>query len=128
MRTAVAALAVLVASITAGSAAAQDAARGQTLFTNTRGAIGKPVGNCVACHANIGALREMIRNRGGRPDDAASVRRVLQRAIDGAQPGAAGVKAQYRGVFKTKDLDDLAAYIVRAKLSTLRGENALALR
>lgn len=128
MRIAVAALAVLVASITAGSAAAQDAARGQTLFTNTGGATGRPVGNCVACHANIGALREMIRNRGGRPDDAASVRRVLQRAIDGAQPGAAGVKAQYRGVLKAKDLDDLAAYIVRAKLSKLRGEDALALR
>jgi cytochrome c553 len=128
MRTAVAALVVLVASITAGSAAAQDVARGQTLFTNTRGATGKPVGNCVACHANIGALREMIRNRGGKPDDAASVRRVLQRAIDGAQLGAAGAKAQYRGVFNAKDLDDLAAYIVRAKLSVLRGENALALR
>jgi cytochrome c553 len=128
MRTVVAALAVLVASIAAGSAAAQDAARGQTLFTNTRGATGKPVGNCVACHANIGALREMIRNRGGKPDDAASVRRLLQRAIDGAQPGAVGAKAQYRGVFAAKDLDDLAAYIVRAKLSALRGESALASR
>jgi mono/diheme cytochrome c family protein len=93
-----------------------------------RGATGKPVGNCVACHANTDALREMIRNRGGKPDDAVSVRRVLQRAIDGAQPGAAGAKAQYRGVFKAKDLDDLAAYIVRAKLSALRGEGALALR
>lgn len=127
MRTAVAALAA-GALFAAVPAAAQDPARGQTLFTNTRGAIGKPVGNCVACHANIGALREMIRNRGGKPDDAVSVRRVLQRAIDGAQPGAAGVKAQYRGVLKAKDLDDLAAYIVRAKLSKLRGEDALALR
>jgi cytochrome c553 len=109
-------------------AAAQDVARGRTLFVNTRGATEAPVANCVACHANVDALREMIRNRGGRPDDAASVRRVLQRAIDGAQEGAVGAKAQYRGVFKPKDLDDLAAYIVRAKLSALRGEGALALR
>jgi hypothetical protein len=70
----------------------------------------------------------LIRNRGAKPDDAVSVRRVLQRAIDGAQPGAAGAKAQYRGAFKAKDLDDLAAYIVRAKLSGRRGEDALALR
>jgi hypothetical protein len=53
---------------------------------------------------------------------------VLQRAIDGAQPGAAGAKAQYRGVFKARDLDDLAAYIVRAKLSALSGHRSLALR
>jgi mono/diheme cytochrome c family protein len=127
MRTAAAALAAC-ALFTLVPAAAQDPVRGRTLFTNTRGATGKPVGNCVACHANIGALREMIRNRGGKPDDAASVRRVLQRAIDGAQPGAVGAKAQYRGVFKAKDLDDLAAYIAQAKLSALRGEGALALR
>lgn len=127
MRTAVAAFAA-GALFTLVPAAAQDPARGQTLFTNTGGATGRPVGNCVACHANIGALREMIRNRSGKPDEAASVRKVLQRAIDGAQPGAAGAKAQYRGVLKAKDLDDLAAYIVRAKLSKLRGEDALALR
>ncbi len=127
MRTAVAALAA-GALLTIMPAAAQDAARGQTLFANTRGAIGRPVGNCVACHANIGALREMIRNRGGKPEDAASVRRVLQRAIDGAQPGAAGAKAQYRGVFTARDLDDLAAYIARAKLTQFRGADALALR
>lgn len=127
MRTAVAALAVS-AVFTLAPAAAQDPARGQTLFTDTRGATGRPVGNCVACHANGGALREMIRNRGGKPDDVASVRRVLQRAIDGAQPGAAGAKAQYRGVFDAKDLDDLAAYIVRAKLSARSGEDALASR
>ena len=127
MRTAFAALAA-GAVLTLAPAAAQDPARGQTLFINTGGATGKPIGNCVACHANIDALREMIRNRGGRPDDAASVRRVLQRAIDGAQPGAAGAKAQYRGVFKARDLDDLAAYIVRAKLSALSGHRSLALR
>jgi hypothetical protein len=82
----------------------------------------------VACHANTDALREMIRNRGGKPDDAVSVRRVLQRAIDGAQPGAAGAKAQYRGVFKAKDLDDLAAYIARAKLSAAGGDERLTMR
>lgn len=127
MRTAVAALAA-GALFTLAPAAAQDAARGHTLFANTRGATGKPVGNCVACHANIDALREMIRNRGGRTDDAASVRRVLQRAIDGAQPGAAGAKAQYRGVFEAKDLGDLAAYIAQAKRSKLRDGHALASR
>lgn len=128
MKLVVAAIAVAGLLVAAGAARAQDAARGRTLFANTGGATGKPVGNCVACHANIGALREMIRNRGGRPDDAGSVRRVLQRAIDGAQPGAAAAKAQYRGVFKSKDLDDLAAYIAQAKLSEQRGENALASR
>lgn len=128
MRTTSCAALVAGALMMAVPAAAQDAARGQTLFTDTRSATGKPVGNCVACHANIGALREMIRNRGGRPEDAASVRRVLQRAIEGAQPGAAGAKAQFRGVFDAKDLDDLAAYIVRAKLAQLRGEDALVLR
>lgn len=123
-----AALAALGALWIAVPAAAQDPARGQRLFVNTNGTIGKQVGDCVACHANIDALREMIRNRGGRPDDAASARRILQRAIDGAQPGAAGAKAQYRGVLQAKDLDDLAAYIVRAKLSARRGTDALALR
>lgn len=127
MRTAFAALAV-GAVFTLAPAAAQDPARGKALFANTRGATGKAVGNCIACHANSGALREMIRNRGGKPDDVASVRRVLQRAIDGAQPGAAGAKAQYRGVFRAKDLDDLAAYIVRAQLSARRGEGVLVLR
>jgi hypothetical protein len=53
---------------------------------------------------------------------------VLQRAIDGAQPGAAGAKAQYRGVFKAKDLDDLAAYIARAKLSAAGGDERLTMR
>lgn len=127
MRTAVAAL-MAGALFTLAPAAAQDAARGQALFTNTRGSAAAPVGNCVACHANIDALRGMVRNRGGRTDDAASVRRVLQRAIEGAQPGAAGAKAQYRGVLQAKDLDDLAAYIAQVKRSKLRDENALASR
>ena len=107
----------LIAAVAAtiGTAAAQDAARGQMLFNNTRGATGKPVGNCVACHANTLALREMIRNRGGRPDDARSVRAVLERSLAGAQPGAANAKAQYRDVLRGRDLADLAAYIAGAK-------------
>jgi mono/diheme cytochrome c family protein len=100
--------------LVAGSATAQDAVRGAKLFAGTRSETGKPVGNCVACHANLGALREMIRNRGGKPDDARSVAALMQRAIDGAQPGAANAKAQYRGVLSTKDLRDLAAYLTQA--------------
>jgi cytochrome c553 len=101
--------------VAAGSTAAQDAARGARLFANTQGVTGKQVGNCVACHANFDALREMIRNRGGKPDDARSIRALMERAIDGAQPGAANAKAQYRGVLSAKDLRDLAAYIVAAR-------------
>jgi mono/diheme cytochrome c family protein len=103
------------------AAGAQDAARGKTLFVNTRGAVGKPVGNCVACHANTQALREMIRNRGGKPDDPRSVRAVLERAIAGAQPGAVNAKAQYRGVLGGRDLADLAAYIAGAKSAQADG-------
>jgi len=99
----------------AGSAAAQDAVRGARLFANTQGETGRQVGNCVACHANFEALREMIRNRGGRPDEARSVAALLGRAVAGAQPGAANAKAQYRGVLTDKDLRDLAAYIARAR-------------
>jgi hypothetical protein len=39
----------------------------------------------------------------------------MQRAIDGAQPGAANAKAQYRGVLAPKDLRDLAAYLAQAR-------------
>jgi mono/diheme cytochrome c family protein len=99
----------------AGSALAQDAMRGAQLFANTQGVTGRQVGNCVACHANFEALREMIRNRGGRPDDARSVRLLLERVVAGAQPGAAGAKAQYRGVLTDKDLRDLAAYLAQAR-------------
>jgi cytochrome c553 len=98
-----------------GAAAAQDAVRGARLFAETRAVTGRQVGNCVACHANFEALREMIRNRGGRPDDARSIAGVMQRAIDGAQPGAANAKAQYRGVLAPKDLRDLAAYLAQAR-------------
>jgi mono/diheme cytochrome c family protein len=101
--------------LAAGSAAAQDAVRGGKLFASTRSETGKPVGNCVACHANFGALREMIRNRGGKPDDARSVAALMQQAIDGAQPGAANAKAQYRGVLSTRDLRDLAAYLATVR-------------
>jgi cytochrome c553 len=101
--------------LAAGPAAAQDAVRGAKLFANTQGETGRQVGNCVACHANFDALREMIRNRGGRADDARSVAALMGRAIAGAQPGAASAKAQYRGVLTDKDLRDLAAYIARAR-------------
>ncbi|HTT11270.1 MAG TPA: c-type cytochrome [Burkholderiaceae bacterium] len=106
-------LAVLFSS----AAYAGDAARGRQLFENTRGVTGKAVGNCANCHANQAALREMITNRGGKPSDVASVRRMLQSAIDGAVLGAVNAKAQYRGVLTPKDLDDLAAYLAGAKQS-----------
>jgi len=101
----------------AAAAAAQDAERGRRLFTDTRGATGKPVGDCIACHSNGDALRGMIENRGGSPRDARFVRAVLQKSIEGAVPGAANAKAQYRGVLTTRDLDDLAAYIAQARAS-----------
>ena len=99
----------------AGLAAAQDAERGRKLFMDTRSATGKAVGNCVACHANGEALRGMIANRGGDPADARFVRSVLQRAVEGGIAGAANAKAQYRGVLTNKDLDDLAAWIAKAR-------------
>ena len=98
----------------AAAAAAQDAVRGARLFADTAGASGRAVGNCVACHADRAALRAMIANRGARPDNARAVRVLLERAIDGAQPGAANAKAQYRGVLAPQDLRDLAAYLATA--------------
>ena len=111
--------AVLTAALVVATAGAdaQDAVRGARLFTSTQAETGRQVGNCVSCHANFAALREMIRNRGGRPDDARSIGRLMERAIDGAVPGAANAKAQYRGVLTVKDLRDLAAYIVSAQPS-----------
>ena len=109
---------VLAACLCAGlatAAAAQDAERGRKLFTDTRGVTGKPVGNCIACHANNEALRAMLENRGGNPKDARFVRGVLQKAIEGSVAGAPNAKAQYRGVLTAKDLDDLAAYVARAR-------------
>jgi cytochrome c553 len=108
-------LGVLV--LLSGPAVAQDAARGAQLFKSTAATTGKQVGNCVACHANQQALREMLRNRGVKPDDARAVRVHLQRSIDGAQPGAANAKAQYRGVLSERDLQDLAAYLARSEPS-----------
>lgn len=101
----------------AAAAAAQDTERGRMLFNETRIATGKPVGNCIACHASGDALRGMIENRGGNPKDPRSVRAVLQKSIEGSLPGAASAKAQYRGVLTTKDLDDLSAYITKARAS-----------
>jgi len=108
---------VSVLLVASGGAVAQDAVRGAKLFANTRVETGRPVGNCVACHANQDALREMIRNRGGRPDEARSVAALMQRAVDGAQPGAVNAKAQYRGVLTPKDVRDLAAYLTQARPS-----------
>jgi cytochrome c553 len=110
-------LAACLLAALAAAAAAQDAERGRRLFSDTRGATGKPVGDCLACHANGDALRGMIENRGGKPNDARSVRAVLQKSIEGAVPGAVNAKAQYRGVLTPKDLDDLSAYIAKARAS-----------
>ena len=108
-------LAALVLAAFSGACGAQDAERGRKLFFDTRGATGKPVGNCVACHANQDALRQMIVNRGGKATDARSVRALLQSSIEGSVAGAANAKAQFRGVLTTKDLDDLAAWIAQAR-------------
>lgn len=108
-------LAALIVVALSGPCLAQDAERGRTIFTDTRAATGKPVGNCVACHATGNALRGMIENRGGKPDDARFVRGVLEKSIEGAIAGARNAKAQYRGVLSARDLDDLAAYIARAR-------------
>jgi mono/diheme cytochrome c family protein len=99
------------------AALAQDAERGRKLFMDTRGMTGKPVGNCVACHANQQALREMIANRGAKPDDPKAVRALLQKAIAGSVAGAVNAKAQFRGVLTAKDVDDLAAWIAKSRAS-----------
>ena len=107
---------LLVLALVAGPVSAQDIVRGARLFSDTQVVTGRAVGNCIACHADLDALREMIRNRGGRVDDARSVRNLIDRSIAGAQPGAANAKAQYRGVLTPQDLRDLAAYLTRAAL------------
>jgi cytochrome c553 len=107
-------VAVLVGTL-AGTCAAQDAERGRKLFMDTRASTGTQVGDCVACHADANALRGMIVNRGGKPTDQRFVRGLLQRSIDGAVAGAANAKAQYRGVLTPRDLDDLSAWIARAR-------------
>jgi mono/diheme cytochrome c family protein len=120
MRRAVMVKLTMFLALFAGAVPAQDPARGRQLFYDTRAVTGTPVGNCVSCHGNQAALREMIANRGGKPSDARSVRRVLQAAIDGAVPGAANAKAQFRGVLTAKDLDDLASYLAGAKRAALQ--------
>jgi cytochrome c553 len=105
---------LLLMMMTALPTWAQDAGRGARLFNATGGETGRPVGNCAACHANREALTEMIRNRGSKPDDARAIEGLLQRAIDGAQPGAARTKAQYRGVLTPADVRDLALYLARS--------------
>ena len=99
----------------AAPALAQDAARGARLYADTAKATGKPVAACAACHSDLATLRELIVNRGGRPDDAASLARRLDAVISGARPGGVNAKAQYRGVLTPTDLRDLSAYIARAK-------------
>jgi mono/diheme cytochrome c family protein len=106
---------ILLFTLLAGAVHAGDAARGKQLFENTRTIVRKPVGNCISCHANQAALREMIANRGGKPSDAASIRRILKAAIDGAVPEAVNAKAQFRGVLTARDLDDIASYLAGAK-------------
>jgi cytochrome c553 len=105
----------LALSVVTATAAAQDIERGRNLFVTTAATTGKAVGDCVACHANVAALHGMLENRGGRPKDARFVRGVLQKAIEGAAPGASNAKAQYRGVLTSRDLDDLAAYLAQAR-------------
>lgn len=113
MKKQVAAVAIIAAL--AAPALGQDAARGARLYADTARQTGKPVAACKACHSDMTTLRELIANRGGRPDDATAVARRLEAVIAGARPGAANAKAQYRGVLTTGDLRDLAAYIARAK-------------
>jgi cytochrome c553 len=104
-----------VVLLTAAPSLAQDAARGARLYSKTAAETGRAVAACADCHADMGALRELLTNRRGRCDDAASVARWLEAAVSGARPGAVNAKAQYRGVLKPKDLRDLAAYIACAR-------------
>ena len=95
------------------AALAQDAARGERLFNDTAAVTGKVVAPCVGCHGDVGALRQMVRNRGGRVDDVARLAYWIDDVIAGAQPGARNAKAQFRGVLTRKDMFDLAAYLAR---------------
>jgi cytochrome c553 len=97
------------------AAVAQDAMRGERLFRDTAQTTGRSVADCVSCHAGAETLRAQIANRSGTRLTAAGVRRRLDAAFEGAQPGALGAKAQYRGVLDARDLDDLAAYIASSK-------------
>jgi cytochrome c553 len=108
-------LIVLAAAVVALPVVAQDATRGARLYADTPKLTGQPVAACVSCHADIGTLREVLRNRRGQCDDPALLARWLEAVISGAQPGAVNAKAQYRGVLKAKDLRDLAVYIACVK-------------
>ena len=114
-------LVVAAAALVSLPALAQDAARGARLYAYTARITGKEVAACVACHADMGTLRELIANRGGHPDDARVLARWLEAVISGAQPGARNAKAQYRGVLTSTDLRDLAAYIARTKQAKATG-------
>ncbi len=91
------------------------------MYEDTAKVTGKPVGACVACHADLRTLRELIIIRGGHADDARVLARWLEALIAGAQPGAANAKAQYRGVLTPTDLRDLAAYITGARRAGVGG-------
>lgn len=114
-------LLVATAALCFTPALAQDAARGARLYADTAKLAGQPVASCIACHADVGALREMLRNRRGQCDDPVALARWLDAVITGAQPGAANAKAQYRGVLKAKDLRDLAAYVACSKQAAASG-------
>jgi len=112
---------VIAAAVVSTPALAQNATRGAKLYTDTAALTGKPVGACIACHADMRTLRELISTRGGNADDARVLARWLEALIAGAQPGAANAKAQYRGVLTRTDLRDLAAYIAGARRAGVDG-------
>lgn len=121
--------AALSVALLPASVLAQDAARGERLFNDTAAATGKVVAPCVGCHGDMGALRAMIVNRGGRVDNVPQLAQWIAAVIDGAQPGARNAKAQYRDVLTRKDVLDLAAYLVRTARAQAPGDTlAVALR
>jgi cytochrome c553 len=105
---------------------AQDAARGRRLFTETGATLGKDVASCATCHADVGTLRKMIENRGGRTDDAKALARWLGDVMDGAHPPAANAMAQFREVLRPRDLEDIAAYLALAQKARGPGGAAVA--
>ncbi len=103
------------AALSASPTVAQDAERGARLYADTAAVTGAAVATCTNCHADVRTLRELIHNRGGRPDEAVAFTRWLGAVFAGSLPGAATAKAQYRNVLKPQDIRDLAAYIAQAK-------------
>ncbi len=113
---------LLAFALLAGAEAlAQDAARGAKLFADTARITGRAVAACAACHGDTDTLREQMRNRGIKADDMVAVARRLDAVIAGANPGAVGAKAQYRGVLTATDIRDLAAYLARTKQAGVTG-------